>query len=159
MKKSLLGSFVGISIVLSVDSISRVIIALYMKQDILMFSYSNYPGLLWPILLTVIAGFSAFFGAMFSLTYGRDKQILTFSTFMLLLILFRYGQIHILMDTESIFYPIVSLILSLLALFVALKIARTPKKTGELYESPIDEAHNDAIHDDFKNDYKENPPL
>lgn len=130
-----------------------MIIALYMKQDILMFSYSNYPGLLWPILLTFIAGFSSFFGAMFSLTYGRKKQIVTLITFSILLLLFRYAQIHILYDTESIFYPVLSLILSLIALFLAWKVIRRPDKSSELYQKESDE-------DDFEptSGHEEHPP-
>ena len=153
MKKSLLGSFIGISILLTLESLSRVIIALYMKQDILMFSYSNYPGILWPLLLTAIAGFSSFFGAMFALTYGRKKQIFTLITFLLLVILFRYSQIHILYETESISYPITSLILSLIALFLAWKVIRKPDKNSELYKDQPEK-------DDFEptSYHEEHPP-
>ena len=154
MKKSILGSFIGICILLTLESLTRVIIALYMKEDILMFSYSNYPGVLWPALITVVSGFSAFFGAMFSLTYGRKNQILTVTTFALLLSALRYAQIHILYDTETILYPVITLILSLIALFLAWKVIRRPDKNSELYRDQGSE-------EDFESTsgYEENPPF
>lgn len=147
MKKSLLGSFVGICIIITLESLTRVIIALYMKEDILMFSYTNYPGLLWPVLITVISGFSSFFGAMFAFTYGRKKQILTLSLFSFLLLFLRYGQIHILYETESIFFPILTLILSLIAIFLAWKIIRRPDKNSELYSHQNEQNMFDATDD------------
>lgn len=159
MKKSLLGSFVGISIIITLESLTRVIIALYMKEDVLMFTYSNYPGILWPVLITVVAGFSSFFGAMFSLTYGRKKQILTFTLFSLLLILLRYGQIHILDETESIFFPILTLILSLIALLLAWKAVRRPDKSSELYSDQAGQNEFGTTIDHEKtNDNKESLP-
>lgn len=131
MKKSLIGSLIGVCIVVTIDLLSRVVIALYMKQDILMFSYSNYPGLLWPVLLTVIAGFSTLFGGMFALTYGRFKQVFTVILFTILIALLRYTQIHVLFETETILYPILSFILSLLAVFLAWKIIHKPKEKPE----------------------------
>ena len=134
MKKSLIGSLVGFGIVFTIDLLSRVVIALYMKEDILMFSYSNYPGLLWPVLLTFIGGFSTLFGAMFALTYGRTNQIFTvilFSTFILLL---RYSQIHVLYETETILFPLLTFTLSLIAIFLAWKIIHKPKGKGSEFE-------------------------
>lgn len=129
MKKSFLGSFIGISIILSIDSISRVIISLYENEDILMFSYSLYSGF-WPILLVAIAAFSTFFGAMFALTYGRQKQVFSLVLFTILAGLFRFGQITLLDDTEGLLYPVVALILSLLSIFLAWKLIR-PSKTKD----------------------------
>lgn len=126
MKRSLLGSFIGISIILSIDSISRVIISLYEKEDILMFSYSLYSGF-WPILLVAIAAFSTFFGAMFALTYGRQKQIFSLILFIILAGLFRYGQIVLLDDTEGLLYPVVALVVSLVSIFLAWRLVRTTK--------------------------------
>lgn len=153
MKKSILGSFIGICILLTLESLTRVIIALYMKEDILMFSYSNYPGILWPVLITVVSGFSAFFGAMFSLTYGRKKQILTVTLFALLLSALRYGQIHILYETETIIYPVITLVLSLIALFLAWKVIRKPDKNSELYRDQDSEQDFESM-----SDYEESPP-
>lgn len=137
MKRSLLGSFIGISIILSIDSISRVIISLYENEDILMFSYSLYSGF-WPILLVAIAAFSTFFGAMFALTYGRQKQILSLVLFTILAGLFRFGQIALLDDTEGLLYPVVALIISLFSIFLAWKLIR-PSKSKEDQSDDSDE--------------------
>ncbi len=130
MKRSLLGSFIGISIILSIDSISRVIISLYENEDILMFSYSLYSGF-WPILLVAIAAFSTFFGAMFALTYGRQKQIFSLVLFIILAGLFRYGQIVLLDDTEGLLYPVVALVVSLVSIFLAWRLVRTTTEAKE----------------------------
>lgn len=122
MKKGILGGLVGVSIVLSIDSLSRVLIALSLDTSILMFSYSEYDGFIWPILLTVIAMVSAFAGALFSFTYGKSHKYSSILSYLLSLILLRYGQIHLLFDTETIVYPIVALILSLVAVFLAWKL-------------------------------------
>lgn len=142
MKKSLIGSLIGITIVLVIDLLSRVVIALYMKEDILMFSYSNYPGAIWPVLLTIVAGFSSLFGGMFALTYGRSKQVFTVILFTLFIILLRYGQIHILFDTETILYPLLTFILSLIAVFLAWKIIHKPKEKHEKFHT--EEKRNDS---------------
>lgn len=134
MKKSIVGSLIGIGIVLSFDSLSRIIIALYMKEDILMLSYSNYPGMLWPILLVVIAGFGTFFGAMFSLTYGRRNYVTSMILFTTLVILLRYSQIHVLYETEALLFPLLSLVLSLVALFLAWKALHKPKRPDAEFE-------------------------
>ncbi|MCG2589065.1 hypothetical protein [Rhodohalobacter sulfatireducens] len=126
MKKSLLGSLIGISIILSLESLSRVIISLYENEDILMFSYSLYSGF-WPMLLVVIAAFSTFFGAMFALTYGREKQVFSLILFVIFAGLYRYGQITLLDDTEGLLYPVVVLVLSLLSIFLAWKLVRPSK--------------------------------
>ena len=144
MKKSLSGSLIGICIVVTIDLLSRVVIALYMKEDILMFSYSNYPGLLWPILLTGIAGFSTLFGGMFALTYGRDKQVFTVILFTILIILLRYSQIHILFETETILYPILTFTLSLIAVFLAWKFIHKPKENPDSGEFNVDENRNES---------------
>lgn len=127
MKKSLLGSLLGISIILSIDSLSRVIISLYNNQDILMFSYSEYTGF-WPVALTGISAFSSFFGAMFALTYGRAQQTLTLVLFIFLAGLYRYGQILMLKDTEGLLLPVTALVLTLVSILVAWRLVR-PKKT------------------------------
>jgi len=118
----------GIGIILIIELLTRVIIALYMKESVWMFSYSNYPGLLWPVLLTIIAGFSSLFGAMFALTYGRAKQVLTVIIFTTFILLLRYGQIHLLFETEPLLYPLITFTLSLLAVFFAWRFIHKPKE-------------------------------
>ena len=135
MKKGILGGLIGVSIVLSIDSLSRVFIALSLDTSILMFSYSEYDGFFWPILLTAIAMVSAFAGALFSFTYGKSHKYSSILSYLFCLILLRYGQIHLLFDTETIVYPVVALILSLVAVFLAWKLVfpkpEIPKSNDE----------------------------
>lgn len=160
MKKSFLGSLIGISIILSIDSLSRVIVSLYNKQDILMFSYSEYTGF-WPVLLVAVSAFSSFFGAMFALTYGRTKQMLTLILFILFAGLYRYGQILLLKDTEGLLLPVFSLVLTLITILLAWRIVRPKKpKTEELSKekeetiTPASQKH----HNPTGNSGQHNPP-
>lgn len=162
MKKSFLGSIIGISIIFSIDSLSRVIISLYNNQDILMFSYSEYTGF-WPVLLTAISAFSSFFGAMFALTYGRSKQILTLVTFLLLGGFYRYGQILLLQDTEGLLLPVTALVLTLISILLAWRLLRPSKpakqdESGEKEESaaPTTKKHHHPAGND---DSQHNQPL
>lgn len=135
MKKSFIGSLIGVGIVVIIDLLSRVVIALYMKEDILMFSYSNYPGMLWPALLTLIGGFSTLFGGMFALTYGRSNQVFTVTLFASLILLLRYSQIHVLYETETILFPLLTFTLSLIAVFLAWKFIHKPKEKGSEFKT------------------------
>lgn len=94
-----------------------------------MFSYTEYTGF-WPVLLVGIAAFSTFFGAMFALTYGRQKQIFTLVFFIILTGLFRYGQLLLLDDTEGLLYPVIALVLSIFSVLLAWRLVR-PSKTKE----------------------------
>lgn len=162
MKKSLLGSLIGISIIFSIDSLSRVIVSLYNNQDILMFSYSEYTGF-WPVLLVAISAFSSFFAAMFALTYGRSNQILTLITFILLGGLYRYGQILLLQDTEGLLLPVVALILTLVSILLAWRLMR-PSKTAkddaaaeskETNKTPTKKHHHPSLNDDQRHNQPE----
>lgn len=128
MKHAIVGSLVGIAIVFTLDSFARVIIATYSGMEILMFSYSEYGGLMWPVLLTIFAGLTSFLGAMFGLTYGRSHKGFTVSLYLLMLIGVRYGQIHLLLPTESLFYPITALVLSLGGVFLAWHLMKSKPK-------------------------------
>lgn len=141
MKKSVLGSFVGLAIIVAIDSFSRVVVALYMQYDILMVAYTSYPGIFWPLVLTVIAGFSAFFGAMFSLTYGRTHRVVTVSIFVFLVMGLRYGQLHLLMGQESLFYPITALVLSLGGTLLAWHLTKNkpPEPEEAMHHQPAAE--------------------
>lgn len=149
MKKSVLGSLIGISIILSIDSLSRVIISLYENREILMFSYSLYTGF-WPILLVGIAAFSTFFGAMFALTYGREKQVFSVILFTIFAGLFRYGQIVLLDDTEGLLFPVIALVLSLLSILLAWKLIRPskPKSETDELDSPTQKPHHHPVDDE-----------
>jgi hypothetical protein len=136
MKKAFIGSLIGIAIVMALDSFARVIISIYQGEDIMMFSYSQYPGMIWPVILTIISGFTAFFGGMFSLTYGRSKRMVNLSGFLVLLILLRYGQVYMLTGIESLFYPIAALVLSLIGLMLAWQLTgKTAKQSSVSQES------------------------
>jgi hypothetical protein len=142
MKKSILGSFVGIAIVVAFDSFARVIISLYMNTEILMIAYSSFPGLVWPLLLTFIAGFAAFFGAMFSLTYGRSHLIITGILYLILISTLRYGQLHLLIGQETLFYPITALFLSIVGAGLAWYLVKKnkPKAEGKKHHDPASSA-------------------
>jgi hypothetical protein len=131
MKKSILGSFIGISIVLSIESFARVVAALTFDVDIPMFSYTAFPGIVTPVILTLTAAVSSFLGTLFLLTYGKKKEITSLILFVLMLLFLRYGQIHLLYDTESIVYPVIALILSLISVFIAWKILHPKKEEKE----------------------------
>lgn len=143
MKNSFIGSLVGIAIVIALDLFARVIISIYMGEEILMFSYTQFPGLLWPVVLTIIGGFTAFFGSMFSLTYGRTHRLATLSTFLILIILLRYGQIYLLTGKESLFYPITTLVLSLGGLVIAWQLTGKTKEQSELYDRDVFDQQHD----------------
>lgn len=136
MKKSILGAFIGLSIVTSIDSLARVIIALVVDQEILMFSYSGYPGMIWPITLVVVAGLSSFLGSLFSLSYGKLHKITSIFLFLILLTLLRYTQTYLLMGTEDIIYPIAGFVLSVLVIFPAWRIM-TPRKKPDLFDEKL----------------------
>lgn len=131
MKKSVLGAFIGLSVVLSIDSLARVIIAVLENEEILMFSYSGYPGIIWPIVLVAVAGLSTFLGALFTLSYGKLHKITGLFIFIILLTLLRYSQTYLLMGTEELLYPVAGFVLSLLMIFPAWRVM-TPKKSPEL---------------------------
>lgn len=137
MKNGLLAGLIGVSIVLSVDSITRVILSTYLGQEILMFSYNGYPGLVWPFLLAFIAGISSFLGGTFSLTYGKNHRVFALISFLVFLGILRYGQIHLLYETEGLFYPVTALLFSLIALMAAWKL--TSSKPAVKKESLTDE--------------------
>lgn len=143
MKKALIGSLIGVAIVIALDSFARVIISIYMGLNYPMISYSEFPGIIWPMLLTFIAGFTVFFGAMFTLTYGRNKRVVTLVSFLIFIILLRYGQIYLLTGIESLFYPITALVLSLGSILLAWQLTDPNKKSAT--ESTYEEDESDGI--------------
>src|SRR5690625_3123370 len=142
MKKSVLGAFIGLSVVLSIDSLARVIIAVLENEEILMFSYSGYPGIIWPIVLVAVAGLSTFLGALFTLSYGKLHKITGLFIFIILLTLLRYSQTYLLMGTEELLYPVAGFVLSLLMTFPAWTLI-TPNQTTEMAndDPPVDLTH------------------
>ncbi|MEX0646247.1 MAG: hypothetical protein WEA56_00420 [Balneolaceae bacterium] len=140
MKKSILGSFVGLAIIIAIDSFSRVVVSLYMQHDIMMIAYTAYPGIFWPLMLTLIAGFAAFFGSMFGLTYGRDHRVVTVSLLIALVLFLRYGQLHLLMGQEALFYPITALVLSLGGILLAWQLTKNRQPSDDFtHHQPVEE--------------------
>ncbi len=135
MKNGLLAGLIGVSIVLSVDSLTRVILSTSIGEEILMFSYAGYPGLVWPFILTIVAGVSSFLGGVFSLSYGKQHRIFALISFLIFLGILRYLQIHLLYETEGLFYPVTALIFSLIALFAAWKVTSAKSSSkGDSFE-------------------------
>jgi hypothetical protein len=128
MKNALLAGLIGVSIVLSIDSLTRVLLSTYLGEEILMFSYYDKFGLVWPFMLAFIAGVSSFLGSTFSLTYGKNHRVMALLSFLIFLGLLRYVQIHLLFETEGLFYPVTALIFSLIAVLAAWKVT-SPKTT------------------------------
>jgi hypothetical protein len=133
MKNGLLAGLIGVSIVLSIDSITRVLLSTYLGEEILMFSYYDKFGLVWPFFLTFVAGISSFLGSTFSLTYGKHHRVLALIFFLVFLVLLRYGQIHLLYVTEGsenegLFYPVTALVFSLIAILPAWKLTSGSSK-------------------------------
>lgn len=140
MKKSILGSFVGLSIVISIETISRISLSLYMNYDFQAISYSEFPGILWPVLLVAIAGFSSFLGGVFALSYGKAHRASTLLLFMLLLTSLRYAQVHLLFETDPL-YSISALIISLFILILAWKLT-SPKQLNTRSEEDFTQTHH-----------------
>lgn len=145
MKNSLLAGLIGFSIVLSIDSVARVLISTYLNQEILMFSYNGYPGLVWPFILAFVAGISSFLGGTFSLSYGKDHRVFALISFLIFLGILRYGQIHLLYETEGLFYPVTALVFSLIALLAAWKFT-SPKTISKSEEVSGEEAAKPKHH-------------
>lgn len=147
MKKAFVGSLIGVAIVIALDSFARVIISIYMGLNYPMISYSEFPGIIWPMFLTFIGGFSVFFGAMFTLTYGRAHRLVALLSLLFFIILIRYGQIYLLTGIESLFYSITTLVLSLGSILLAWQLTNPKKKSTseeELKgESDFDDSHQD----------------
>lgn len=140
MKKSILGGFIGLSIVISIETIARITLSLYMDYDFQAISYSEFPGILWPVLLVAIAGFSSLLGGIFALSYGKEHRASALLTFLFLLSSLRYAQVHLLFETDP-FYSISALIVSLFVLILAWKLT-TPKQLKEKLNDDFNQTHH-----------------
>jgi len=146
MKKALVGSLIGVAIVVALDTFARVIISIYMGLNYPMISYTEFPGIIWPMLLTLIGGFTVFFGAMFTLTYGRTNRLVALLNLLFFIILLRYGQIYLLTGIESLFYPITTLVLSLGSILLAWQLTDPKKKSvpdEQQEEIDLEDSHQD----------------
>ena len=149
MKKATVGSLIGVAIIIALDSFARVIISIYMGLNYPMISYSEFPGIIWPMLLTFIGGFSVFFGAMFTLTYGRSHRLVALLSLIFFIILLRYGQIYLLTGIESLFYPITTLVLSLGSLLLAWQLTSPKKKLVPEDQDQQEVSDLESSHQDY----------
>lgn len=129
MKKSVIGSLIGIAIVVAADTIIRVGISLALEGEVSLFRYNIYPGI-WGFLISFLTLITTFIGAAFTITYADTNKQFGLVCFTLWLSMIRYGQIHIIMDYE-LFLPITSLILSLVGVGLAWKFF-FKKKQGKM---------------------------
>jgi len=134
MKKSLLGSLIGLAVVVAADTIIRVVIALTTGQPVTLFRYEMYDGFIWAVIISGATFFTSFAGGALTVTYADEKKRIGLASFGLLLILVRYAQIHYVMEIELLF-PMISLFLSLLSLFFVWKFFfRKNKSPAEKHE-------------------------
>jgi len=131
MKKSLIGSLIGLAIVIAADTVIRVVITLLTGTPIEI-GYAAYPGFFLGLFICLLTFVTTFAGAAFTITYAdRNKKFgLIFFTFLVIVI--RYTQIHFVMHLE-LFLPILSLILSLIAIWLAWKFFFKEKIKGDTH--------------------------
>ena len=150
MKKNLIGSLIGVAIVVAADTIIRVILSISLDSQVSLFLYNIYPGLTWSLLVCALTLVTSFMGGAFAVTYTNEKKKLGLIMFAIWLMAVRYGQIHYAME-EELLLPIIALVFSLLAVVLvwrfflnrnkALKTERTespaePDATNKKHHSP-----------------------
>jgi len=139
MKKNLIGSLIGVAIVVAADTIIRVILSISLDSDLSLFLYNIYPGLTWSLLVCALTLVTSFLGGAFAVTYTNVNKKLGLIMFAIWLMAVRYGQIHFAMDQELLL-PIVALVFSLLAVVLVWRFFLSRNKTlkTEQVESPAD---------------------
>jgi len=115
MKKSIIGSLIGIAIVVAADTIIRVILSISLESELSPFLYNLYPGITWSLFLCASTLVTSFLGGAFAVTYTNQKKKLNLIIFGVWLMAVRYGQIHLAMERELLL-PIVALVFSLLSI-------------------------------------------
>lgn len=115
MKKSLIGSLIGVAIVVAADTIIRVIASISLNIDVSLFLYNIYPGFTWSLLICSLTLLTSFLGGAFAVTYADIKKKFALFMFGVWLMAVRYGQIHYAMEVELLL-PIVALVFSLLSI-------------------------------------------
>lgn len=115
MKKSIIGSLIGVAIVVAADTIIRVILSISLESELSLFLYNLYPGITWSLFLCASTLITSFLGGAFAVTYTHEKKKLGLIIFGIWLMAVRYGQIHFAMDRELLL-PIVALVFSLLSI-------------------------------------------
>jgi len=139
MKKNLIGSLIGVAIVVAADTIIRVILSISLDSQVSLFLYNIYPGLTWSLLVCALTLVTSFMGGAFAVTYTNEKKKLGLIMFAIWLMAVRYGQIHYAME-EELLLPIIALVFSLLAVVLVWRFFLTRNKAlkTEQTESPAE---------------------
>ena len=127
MKNIVLGSLIGIAIVFAFDTLIRIIISVGIETDIRVIEYEAYPGMFWKLIVASSALITTFAGSFYALKHAEDHQLTVVLLFGALIVALRYGQIHYVMGTESLFYPIAALVFSLIGIVGAWKLTHRKK--------------------------------
>lgn len=148
MKKSIIGSLIGIAIVVAADTIIRVIISIALDSEVSLFLYNIYPGITWSFLICSLTLVTSFLGGAFTVTYSDVKKQMALILFGVWLMAVRYGQIHYVMQQELLL-PIVALVFSLLALILVWRFflsGKTKHVTEHSPSTPVADPHHKKHH-------------
>lgn len=153
MKKSIIGALIGLAIVIAADTVIRVLVTFLPDTPINLFGYADYPGFFLGLFVSLLTFVTTYAGAAFTITYAdKNKQFgLIFFTFLVIVV--RYTQIHIVMH-EELFLPILSLILSLIGIWLAWKFFLKKKVKAE---PPADKNMDKKHHQPSPNQPDTNP--
>lgn len=130
MKKNIIGSLIGIAVVIASDIIIRVILSLSLGTELMLFRYTAYPQLYWGILVCLLTFLTSFIGGAIMVRNSETKKTAGLLLFGFLLMAVRYGQIHYIMEVELLL-PVVALVLSLGATILVWKIFLKKRKEVE----------------------------
>lgn len=137
MKKSLIGSLIGVAIVVAADTIIRVIASISLNIEVSLFLYEVYPGFTWSLLICSLTLLTSFLGGAFAVTYADIKKKVGLFMYAVWLMAVRYGQVHYVMEQELLL-PIVALVLSLLSIVLVWRFFLGRKKeSGSDQADPI----------------------
>ena len=147
MKKSLIGSLIGVAIVVAADTIIRVIASISLNIDVSLFLYEVYPGFTWSLLICSLTLLTSFLGGAFAVTYADINKKIGLFMFSVWLMAVRYGQVHYAMEQELLL-PIVALVLSLLSLVLVWRffLGQTKEVAPDLTEPGADPENADKKH-------------
>lgn len=146
MKKGIIGSLIGVAIVVAADTIIRVIVSTSLNIPVELFLYEMY-GIPWSLLICSLTLVTSFLGGVFSVTYADIKKRFALIMYGVWLMAVRYGQIHYVMEVELLL-PIVTLVFSLLAVVLVWRFFLSNKKTTPLAEpsGPVVDTEPHAQH-------------
>lgn len=145
MKKSIIGSLIGVLVVVAADTLIRVIISLSLESEVSLFLYTIYPGISWSLLICGLTLVTSFLGGVFTVTYTDTKKKFGLILFGVWLMMVRYGQIHFAMDRELLL-PIVALVFSLLSVVLVWRFYISRNKTPDAEASAPGIDHEPPTH-------------